>query len=248
MLLSVSPCCVAADARCQLTRNRKCKQYLHYFETYLEVPHLHVSINTQCFPHIDFTWAGYPGILTAAQVYLVTHFCFITVIISYTFFLSARDKETIRDRVTKWKISPRPMRFVLLVLCAQELSTLPQTISSVSHTLIICGGPQQYPPPAAISFSMESWRFPATRATISHSGRWRPDGACPATRQSSESLYFMQMKSNFRERQSTGKPRSHYKRHSATRSHLFQWRTGDFRRRERQRAIATFGDRMGRVQ
>ncbi len=39
----------------------------------------------QCFPHIDFTWAG---------------------------------------------------RWVLLVLCAQELSTLPQTISSVSHTLI----------------------------------------------------------------------------------------------------------------
>ncbi len=30
----------------------------------------------QCFPHIDFTWAGRPGILTAAQVYLVTHFCF----------------------------------------------------------------------------------------------------------------------------------------------------------------------------
>ncbi len=28
------------------------------------------------------------------------------------------------------------MRFILLVVCAQELSTLPQTISSVSHTLI----------------------------------------------------------------------------------------------------------------
>ncbi len=27
-------------------------------------------------PHIDFTWAGRPDILTGAQVYLVTHFCF----------------------------------------------------------------------------------------------------------------------------------------------------------------------------
>ncbi len=90
----------------------------------------------QCFPHIDFTWAGRPGILTAAQVYLAKHFCFITIIISYTFFLSARDNETIRDRLNSGKTSPRPMRFILLVLCAQELSTLPQTISSVSHTLI----------------------------------------------------------------------------------------------------------------
>ncbi len=31
--------------------------------------------------------------------------------------------------------------------------------------------------------SMESWRFPATRATVSDSDRWRLDGACPAKRQ-----------------------------------------------------------------
>ncbi len=30
--------------------------------------------------------------------------------------------------------------------------------------------------------SMESWRFPATRATAGNSDRWRPDGACHATR------------------------------------------------------------------
>ncbi len=50
--------------------------------------------------------------------------------------------------------------------------------------------------------SMESWRFPAT---ASDSDRWRPDGACPATRQSSESFNFMQIKSDFRERQPIGK-------------------------------------------
>ncbi len=35
-----------------------------------------VYVYIQCFPHIDFTWAGRPGILTAAQVYLAKHFCF----------------------------------------------------------------------------------------------------------------------------------------------------------------------------
>ncbi len=91
---------------------------------------------TQCFPHIDFTWAGRPGILTAAQVYLLKHFCFYYYYYLLHFFLSARDNETIRDQLNSGKTSPRPMRFILLVLCAQELSTLPQTISSVSHTLI----------------------------------------------------------------------------------------------------------------
>ncbi len=52
----------------------------------------------QCFPHIDFTWAGRPGILTAAQVYLVTHFCYL---LHFIFFLSTRDNETIRDRLTR---------------------------------------------------------------------------------------------------------------------------------------------------
>ncbi|KAL0151512.1 hypothetical protein M9458_053164, partial [Cirrhinus mrigala] len=48
----------------------------------------------------------------------------------------------------------------------------------------------------AIPFiSMESWRFPATRATAAVSDRmW-----------ASESLNFMQMKSDFRERQPIGK-------------------------------------------
>ncbi len=87
-------------------------------------------MTSQCFPHIDFTWAGRPGILTAAQVYLVKHFCFYYYYY-LLFFLSARDNETIRDRLTSGKTSPRPMRFILLVLCAQELSTLPQTIFSV---------------------------------------------------------------------------------------------------------------------
>ncbi len=37
------------------------------------------------------------------------------------------------------------------------------------------------------------------------SDRWRPDGACPVMPQSSESFNFMQMKSDFRERQPIGK-------------------------------------------
>ncbi len=36
--------------------------------------------------------------------------------------------------INYWKMSPRPTHFV--VLWAQELLTLPQTISSVSHTII----------------------------------------------------------------------------------------------------------------
>ncbi len=88
------------------------------------------DIYIQCFPHIDFTWASRPGIF-------VETFLFLLLLLSLTlFFLSARDNETIRDRLNSGKTSPRPMRFILLVLCAQELSTLPQTISSVSHTLI----------------------------------------------------------------------------------------------------------------
>ncbi len=63
-----------------------------------------ISITIQCFPHIDFTWAGRPGILTAAQVYLVTHFYFYYYYYHLLhFFLPARDNETIRDRLTSWK-------------------------------------------------------------------------------------------------------------------------------------------------
>ncbi len=70
---------------------------------------------TQCFPHIDFTSAGRPGILTAAQVYLVTHFCFY-----YYYYLlhilSARDNETIRDRLTSGK-SPLAQRVSYCSFC-----------------------------------------------------------------------------------------------------------------------------------
>lgn len=47
--------------------------------------------NTQCFPHIDLTWAGHPGILTAAQIYLVTYFClyyFYPFILIGAFYMS----------------------------------------------------------------------------------------------------------------------------------------------------------------
>ncbi len=124
------------------TRARKCASRTEHnggfgFQTKMKDRFLNQRRWTQCFPHIDFTWAGRLGILTAAQVYLVKHFLFLLLLLSLTlFFLSARDNETIRDRLNCGKTSPRPMRFILLVLCAQELSTLPQTIFSVSHTLI----------------------------------------------------------------------------------------------------------------
>ncbi len=71
----------------------------------------------QWFPHIDFTWSGCTCMLTAAQVYLVTHFFFLLLLLSLTFFLSARDNETIHDRLT---IDNLPSH-VRLVLCAREL-------------------------------------------------------------------------------------------------------------------------------
>ncbi len=61
----------------------------------------------QCFPHIDFTWVGHPGIFTAAQVYLVAHFFFnyyyYPLTLFFVIFLSALENETIRDRLTSGK-------------------------------------------------------------------------------------------------------------------------------------------------
>ncbi len=51
-------------------------------------------------------YLGGPPRLTAAQIYLVTHFCFYYyyyLTLFLFFFLSARDNETIRDRLTSWK-------------------------------------------------------------------------------------------------------------------------------------------------
>ncbi len=87
----------------------------------------------QCFPHIDFTWAGRPGILTAAQVYLVTHFCFYYYYyLLHFFFLSARDNETIRDRITSGK-SPLAQRVSYCSFCVLKSR---RHSHSVSHTLI----------------------------------------------------------------------------------------------------------------
>ncbi len=72
---------------------------------------------------------------TASQVHLVTHFSFYYYYYPLTLFLSARENETIRDRLTSGK-SPLALRVSYGSLCARELSTLPQTISSVSYTFI----------------------------------------------------------------------------------------------------------------
>ncbi len=52
------------------------------------------------------------------------------------------------------KISPRPTRFVLLVLCAQELSTLPQT-SSLSLSVAGCNNIHRPLPSAPASHTQE---------------------------------------------------------------------------------------------
>ncbi len=54
--------------------------------------------------------------LTAAQVYLVTHFCFYYYYYLLHFFLSARDNETIRDQLTSWK-SPLARRVSHCLFC-----------------------------------------------------------------------------------------------------------------------------------
>ncbi len=74
-------------------------------------------------------------------------FLFLLLLLSLTLFLSARDNETIRDRLTSWK-SP-------LALCVLYCSFC--ELKNCRHSPVfpirwfICGGPQQYPPPAAIS-------------------------------------------------------------------------------------------------
>jgi len=49
----------------------------------------------QGFPHIDFTWAGRPGIWTAAQVYFATHLVFL--FFYYIFYLSATTTPSVID-------------------------------------------------------------------------------------------------------------------------------------------------------
>ncbi len=101
--------------------------------------------------HTDFTWAGRPGILTAAQVYLVKHFCFYYYYLLHFFFLSARDNETIRDRLNSGK-TPLALRISYCSFCV--LKNCPHSLRRSPVFPIrwfICGGPQQYPPPAAIS-------------------------------------------------------------------------------------------------
>ncbi len=64
-----------------------------------------------------------------------TQLVFITIIILSHFFYPPRKWNHLRS-INYWKISPRPTRFVRLVLRAQGLLTLPQTTSSVTHALI----------------------------------------------------------------------------------------------------------------
>ncbi len=73
----------------------------------------------QCFPLIDFTWAGRP--------------CIFGDLFFIILFIRPR-KWNHPWSINYRKISHRPTHFI--VLWAQELLTLPQTISSVSHTII----------------------------------------------------------------------------------------------------------------
>ncbi len=64
-----------------------------------------------------------------------TFWFLLLLLSSHTFFIHPRKWNHLRS-INYWKISPRPTRFVRLVLRAQGLLTLPQTTSSVTHTLI----------------------------------------------------------------------------------------------------------------
>ncbi len=91
------------------------------------------------FPTHSFTWPGLickMYIFTATQVYLVTHLVFYYYYYPLTLFVIRPRKWNHPRSINYWKISARPTHFIQLVLCAQGLSTLPQKISSVSHTLI----------------------------------------------------------------------------------------------------------------
>jgi len=98
----------------------------------------------KCFPHIDFTWAG--RIFMSAQVYFVTLF----------FILSARENETVRDRLTSGKsslaLSVSYFSFCVLKNC--QLSHRKSPVFPIRS--FIYGGPQQYPPPSAISSRVTS--------------------------------------------------------------------------------------------
>ncbi len=113
------------------------RQLIFFFTTLTQI---------QCFPHIDFTWAGRPGILTAAQVYLVKHFCFYYYYYLLHFFLSARDNETIRDRLNSGK-SPLALcvsycSFCVLKKCRHSHRRSPPVFPI---RWFICGGPQLLP-------------------------------------------------------------------------------------------------------
>ena len=52
-----------------------------FCEDYYNSSSIRYSNSIQGFPHIDFTWEGRPGILTAAQVYFVTHLFILFLIL-----------------------------------------------------------------------------------------------------------------------------------------------------------------------
>ncbi len=93
----------------------------------------------QCFAHIDFTWAGYTGILWWHI------FVFITIII---LFLSARENATIGDRLT---IGQCPLALHVWYGCARERSTPPPHRRPPVFPIrsFICAEPPQ--PPAISS-------------------------------------------------------------------------------------------------
>lgn len=85
-----------------------------------------------CFPHIDFTWLGHPGIFTAAYVYLVTHlFIFFTIIdILLYFVVSAQyNKTSAIDGVVE-----NLLLFTRFIKCVRDPSILPQIVSRVFQT------------------------------------------------------------------------------------------------------------------
>ncbi len=110
---------------------------LIFFNSFWPVSDANTDIFPSVFPTHWLYLGGPPRYINGRPSIFGDTFLFLLLLLSLTtFFLSARDNETIRDWLTSGK-SPLPNAFRrLLVLCAQELSTLPQTISSVSHTLI----------------------------------------------------------------------------------------------------------------
>ncbi len=122
------------------TRHNKCG---YYFRRRMPAVWERSHVRQSVFPTHRLYINGRPSIFGGT-------FLFLLLLLSLTLFLSARDNENICDRLTSGK-SPLAPRVLYCSFCVLNNCRHSHRQSPVFPIWFICDGPQQHPPPAAIS-------------------------------------------------------------------------------------------------